>query len=52
MTAQADTAMGRRYGILDLEQTKKYGYHPPREIPETPYWEPASGAETAVFTGK
>ncbi|MFI9296485.1 hypothetical protein [Streptomyces gardneri] len=52
VTAQVDTAMGRRYGISDLEQAKKYGYHLPRETPEAPYWEPAPGAETAVFTGK
>ncbi|MEU2079217.1 hypothetical protein [Streptomyces sp. NPDC013489] len=52
VTAQVDTAMGRRYGISDLDKAKKYGYHLPDDAPEAPYWEPASGAETAVFTGK
>ena len=50
MSGAADTGMGRRYGISDLESAKKRGYHLP-EAPEPPRWEPAKGAETAVFTG-
>ncbi|MFD8023959.1 hypothetical protein ACFV6G_26490 [Streptomyces lavendulae] len=46
----ADSDMGRRYGVADLETAKKRGYHLP-ETPEPPRWEPAKGAEEAVFTG-
>ena len=49
--AQADSALGRRYGISDLDLAKKFGYHLPTGVPETSYWEPAAGAESAVFTG-
>ncbi|MEU6896212.1 hypothetical protein ABZ934_31605 [Streptomyces sp. NPDC046557] len=46
----ADSGMGRRYGLSDLEAAKKRGYHLP-ETPEPSRWEPAKGAEEAVFTG-
>ncbi|MFD5413521.1 hypothetical protein [Streptomyces nojiriensis] len=46
----ADSDMGRRYGIADLEAAKTRGYHLP-EMPEPSRWEPAKGAEEAVFTG-
>ncbi|WP_392900627.1 hypothetical protein [Streptomyces sp. LN699] len=46
----ANSDMGRRYGIADLEAAKTRGYHLP-EMPEPPRWEPAKGAEEAVFTG-
>ncbi|MFD3782267.1 hypothetical protein [Streptomyces sp. NPDC058612] len=46
----ADSDMGRRYGIADLEAAKTRGYHLP-ETPEPSRWEPAKGAEEAVFTG-
>lgn len=46
----ADSAMGRRYGVSDLETVKKRGYHLP-ETTEPPRWEPRKGAEEAVFTG-
>ncbi|MET9519907.1 hypothetical protein [Streptomyces sp. NPDC002994] len=51
-TAQADADMGRRYGISDLESARKHGYHLPRTAPEPSHWEPAKGAEEAVFTGE
>ncbi|MBT2400171.1 hypothetical protein [Streptomyces sp. ISL-100] len=50
-TAQAEADMGRRYGISDLESARKHGYHLPRTAPEPSHWEPAKGAEEAVFTG-
>ncbi|MFE6836809.1 MULTISPECIES: hypothetical protein [unclassified Streptomyces] len=50
--AQADATMGRRYGVSDLDLAKKYGHHLPNDIKEPARWEPAPGAETAVFTGK
>ncbi|MFG2994523.1 hypothetical protein ACGFZK_35375 [Streptomyces sp. NPDC048257] len=46
----ADADMGRRYGISDPEAAKTRGYHLP-ETPESSRWEPAKGAEEAVFTG-
>ncbi|MER5811756.1 hypothetical protein ABT143_26820 [Streptomyces sp. NPDC002033] len=46
----ADSDMGRRYGVSDLETVRKRGYHLP-ETPEPPRWEPAKGAEESVFTG-
>ncbi|WP_158721250.1 hypothetical protein [Streptomyces sp. NRRL S-241] len=46
----ADADMGRRYGLSDPETAKKRGYHLP-ETPEPSRWEPAKGAEEAVFTG-
>ncbi|MEU3599074.1 hypothetical protein ABZ714_10135 [Streptomyces sp. NPDC006798] len=51
VAVQVDTGLGRRYGVSDLASVTKYGYHLPRDVPEAPHWEPAPGAETAVFTG-
>ncbi|QXE36105.1 hypothetical protein KQY30_19550 [Streptomyces sp. GMY02] len=51
VTAQTNSAMGRRYGISDPALALKYGYHLPAETEEPPHWEPAQGAESAVFTG-
>ncbi|MGP3637624.1 hypothetical protein ACTU45_30520 [Streptomyces sp. 24-1644] len=48
---QADSAMGRRYGVSDLDLARKFGYHLPTGTQESPYWEPAAGAESTVFTG-
>ncbi|MEU9417929.1 hypothetical protein [Streptomyces sp. NPDC048272] len=48
--AASDIDMGRRYGISDPEAAKTRGYHLPA-TPEPPRWEPAKGAEEAVFTG-
>ncbi|MER5775435.1 hypothetical protein ABT144_14275 [Streptomyces sp. NPDC002039] len=48
---EINTSMGRRYGVSDLDAVKKYGYHLPADVPEPPHWEPAAGAESAVFTG-
>ncbi|MDT7840169.1 hypothetical protein [Streptomyces justiciae] len=51
VSVQTELGMGRRYGISDLATVQKYGYHIPDEVPESPRWEPAAGAEEAVFTG-
>ncbi|MFV0134404.1 hypothetical protein ACLGIH_14370 [Streptomyces sp. HMX87] len=50
VTTQAESDMGRRYGITDLAGAQKHGYHL-EGTAESPHWEPAPGAETAVFTG-
>ncbi|MEU0743509.1 hypothetical protein [Streptomyces sp. NPDC006134] len=48
-----DANMARRYGISDETQAARYGYHlPPEQAAEPPVWEPAPGAEQAVFTGE
>ncbi|MEU5163747.1 hypothetical protein AB0G74_29610 [Streptomyces sp. NPDC020875] len=52
VAVQVDTGLGRRYGVSDLASVTKYGYHLPTDVPEAPHWEPAPGAETAVFTGE
>ncbi|MFF1411555.1 hypothetical protein ACFVX6_17505 [Streptomyces sp. NPDC058289] len=46
-----NTAVGRRYGISDIDLARTYGYHLPNDAPEPPRWEPAAGGESAVFTG-
>ncbi|MFI1865713.1 hypothetical protein [Streptomyces jumonjinensis] len=51
VTTETNAAMGRRYGISDLDLAKKYGYHLSTDTKEPPYWEPAPGAESDVFTG-
>ncbi len=49
--AQVETGMGRRYGVSDLSSVQQNGYHLETGAPESPRWEPAPGAEEAVFTG-
>ncbi|MFE3476530.1 hypothetical protein ACFXOI_33860 [Streptomyces bacillaris] len=44
-----NATMGRRYGISDMEQAKKYGYRLPNNAPAP--WEPKPGLETTIFTG-
>ncbi|MFC8367442.1 hypothetical protein [Streptomyces sp. NPDC057238] len=46
-----DANMMRRYGISDAEEASQYGYHLPGGNVEPPVWEPAPGAEGAVFAG-
>ncbi|MCI3242564.1 MULTISPECIES: hypothetical protein [Streptomyces] len=47
-----DANMPRRYGASDATEASRYGYHlPPAQQNEPPVWEPASGAEGAVFLG-
>ncbi|MEU3853725.1 hypothetical protein [Streptomyces sp. NPDC029554] len=48
-----DANMPRRYGASDAAQAADYGYHlPPQQLDEPPVWEPAAGAESAVFLGR
>ncbi|MFJ3941788.1 hypothetical protein [Streptomyces parvus] len=49
--AQVNATTGRRYGISNMEQAKKYGYHLPNGLSSPPHWEPKPGLETAIFTG-
>ncbi len=49
--AQVNAATGRRYGISNVEQAQKFGYHLPNDPPSPPHWEPKPGLETAIFTG-
>ncbi|MDT0489591.1 hypothetical protein RM717_03615 [Streptomyces griseus] len=49
--AQVNLAMGRRYGLSDAEQARKYGYHLPDDLPEPAHWEPEPGLESSLFTG-
>ncbi|MCL7427112.1 hypothetical protein [Streptomyces sp. YS415] len=51
VTAQAESDMGRRYGVTDAADAQRNGYHLVESAAESPHWEPAPGAETAVFTG-
>lgn len=46
-----DANMARRYGISDAKEAARYGYHLPNDRGEPPVWEPAAGAEGAVFSG-
>lgn len=47
-----DANTPRRYGASDATQAAEYGYHlPPEQLDEPPAWEPAAGAEGAVFLG-
>ncbi|MEU2247054.1 hypothetical protein [Streptomyces sp. NPDC019224] len=46
-----DANMARRYGISDAKEAARYGYHLPGGAGEPPVWEPAEGAESAVFSG-
>ncbi|CAL9502791.1 hypothetical protein SUDANB176_03477 [Streptomyces sp. enrichment culture] len=46
-----DANMARRYGISNAEEAEQYGYHLPGGNVEPPAWEPAAGAEGAVFAG-
>ncbi|MFG3213818.1 hypothetical protein [Streptomyces tendae] len=52
-TEYNDANMSRRYGISDAALAAKYGYHlSPEVMVEPPVWEPAPGAEEAVFSGE
>ncbi|MEV5357789.1 hypothetical protein [Streptomyces sp. NPDC052693] len=48
-----DANMPRRYGASDAGHAAVHGYHlPPQQSDEPPVWEPAAGAESAVFLGR
>ncbi|MFJ5548682.1 hypothetical protein [Streptomyces sp. NPDC093225] len=51
VVANIDAGMGRRYGLSDAKSAKSDGYHLPQIAPEPSNWQPASGAEEAVFSG-